>query len=57
MKLADLDLDKVYTLYALVDGKYAASRLMAEGDTITSSVLHGFKLDLSELFANMNGNS
>lgn len=34
----------------LTDGKYHPSRQMASGDVLTSSVLSGFSLDLSELF-------
>ncbi len=42
--------DNTFVVYTLVNGKYEPSRLMVAGDVITSSVLDGFSLDLTELF-------
>lgn len=39
-----------FLVYTLKAGRYSPSRLMAEGDVVTSSVLEGFSLDLEELF-------
>jgi Uma2 family endonuclease len=40
-------------IYTLVDGKYVPSRLFGAGDTVGSTVLEGFKLDLEEFFGDM----
>ena len=42
--------DETFLIYTLIDEKYQASRLMTYGDTVTSTVLPGFALDLTELF-------
>ncbi len=42
--------DNTFMVYTLIDGKYDASRLMVAGDVVSSSVLPGFSLDLTELF-------
>ncbi len=39
-----------FVVNTLVDGKYQPSRQMTIGDTVTSTVLPGFSLSLSELF-------
>jgi Uma2 family endonuclease len=46
--------DNTFIIYTLINGKYDASRLMVAGDVVTSSVLEGFSLDLTELFENLN---
>lgn len=38
------------TIYTLTDGKFHPSRMMTTGDIVTSSVLPGFELDLTEIF-------
>ncbi len=38
----------------LIDGKYNPSRLMTTGDIITSTVLPGFTLDISEIFKDIS---
>lgn len=40
--------------YTLVEGQYQPSRLLTTGDTVTSSTIHGFSLDLQDLFAKLN---
>ncbi len=45
--------DQTFLVYTLADGKYIPSRLMVAGDTMTSSVLEGFSLDLKALFDSM----
>jgi len=42
--------DETCVINTLQQGKYQASRVMTYGDTVTSSVLPGFQLDLTELF-------
>ncbi len=42
--------DRTFLVYTLKDGHYDASRLMVTGDVVTSSVLQGFSLDLSQVF-------
>jgi Uma2 family endonuclease len=42
--------DYTFMVYTLRDGKFSPSRLMVEGDIITSSVLSGFSMPLSDLF-------
>ncbi len=46
--------DKTFLVYTLKDGAYIPSRLMAVGHTVTSSVLQGFSLDLTDLFNSMD---
>ena len=46
--------NNTFIIYTLINGKYDASRLMVAGDVITSSVLDGFSLDLTELFEGIN---
>jgi len=45
--------DHSFLVYTLKDGKFFPSRLMTEGDIVTSSVLEGFALDLEELFGSI----
>jgi Uma2 family endonuclease len=42
--------DNTFVAYTLINGAYETSRIMVAGDIVTSSVLDGFSLDLSELF-------
>ena len=42
--------DQTFALYRLEAGTYQSSRLMVAGDIVTSTVLPGFTLNLSELF-------
>lgn len=42
--------DETFLVYTLSDGKYLSSRARTTGDIITSTVLPGFSLDLTELF-------
>ena len=37
-------------IYTLVEGEFQPSRLFTVGDTIQSSVIEGFELDLDEVF-------
>lgn len=46
--------DNTFIIYTLINGKYDASRLMVAGDVVTSSVLDGFSLNLTELFESLN---
>ncbi len=41
---------KTMLIYTLIDGKYTPSRLLVNSDVVTSSVLPGFTLHLSEVF-------
>ena len=43
--------EKTMLVYTLVDGKFSPSRLMVSDDVVTSAVLPGFSLDLTELFS------
>ena len=43
--------DKTFLVYTLRDGSYVPSRTMAPGDVVTSSVLPGFSMELTALFA------
>lgn len=45
--------DHSFLVYTLTNNKYVPSRLMAEGDIVTSTVLDGFSLDLQSLFDNI----
>ena len=38
------------TIYTLQDGKFHTSRILVAGDIVTTPVLPGFELDLTELF-------
>jgi len=42
-----------FLAYTLENGKYRASRLMAEGDVFHSAVLEGFSLDIKDMFDKM----
>lgn len=42
--------DYSFLIYTLRDGKFVPSRLMAEGDIVSSPLLPGFTLNLTELF-------
>jgi Uma2 family endonuclease len=46
--------NNTFTKYTLINDKYDASKLMTSGDIVTSSVLEGFSLDLTELFEHLN---
>jgi Uma2 family endonuclease len=43
--------EKTMLVYTLTNGKYVPSRLMVSGDLITSSVLPGFSMDLTDVFS------
>jgi len=43
--------DNTFVVYTLVDKHYVPSRIMVTGDVVKSTVLDGFSLDLTELFA------
>jgi len=45
--------EKTIMIYTLTSGKYIASRFMFAEDTVASSVLPGFSLDLNRLFASL----
>jgi len=45
---------KTLIIYILTDGKYIPSRLYGPGDTVSSTVLVGFELDLEEFFKDMD---
>ncbi|MEI7979289.1 MAG: Uma2 family endonuclease, partial [Bacteroidota bacterium] len=38
----------------LVDGKYISSRLLTNGDEITTPILPGFTLNLNDVFDNLD---
>jgi Uma2 family endonuclease len=42
--------DQTFLVYTLSDGRFKPSKLMVSGETIVSSVLPGFQLQLSEIF-------
>ncbi|NUM30867.1 MAG: Uma2 family endonuclease [Bacteroidetes bacterium] len=42
--------EQTVLIYKLVNGKYEPSRLLTKGDTITTSILEGFVLDLESVF-------
>ncbi|MES2701894.1 MAG: Uma2 family endonuclease [Bacteroidota bacterium] len=42
--------DSSFMAYTLCEGRYTPSRLMTLGDTVTSTVLADFTIDLTELF-------
>ncbi|WP_143962881.1 Uma2 family endonuclease [Litoribacter populi] len=46
-------LDQTLIIYMMKEGKYIPSRLFCAGDTVRSTVLEGFKLDLEEFFGDM----
>lgn len=43
--------DNTFVVYTLTNGSYVPSRIMVTGDVVKSTVLDGFALDLTELFA------
>lgn len=45
--------DNTFFAYTLINGRYQPSRIMVAGDVVTSTVLEGFSLDLTELFGEM----
>ena len=45
--------DNTFFAYTLINGRYQPSRIMVAGDVVTSTVLEGFSLDLTELFGDM----
>ena len=45
--------DYTFLMYTLTEGKFVPSRLMTEGDVVTSAVLPGFALDLEALFGSL----
>lgn len=45
--------DNTFVAYTLANGRYQPSRIMVAGDVVTSTVLEGFSLDLTELFGDM----
>ncbi len=45
--------DNTFVAYTLTNGRYQPSRIMVAGDVVTSTVLEGFSLDLTELFGDM----
>jgi Uma2 family endonuclease len=47
-------LDQTLIIYTLKEGKYVPSRLFGAGDTVGSTVLEGFKLDLEEFFGDLD---
>ena len=42
--------EKTLLIYTLTDGIFVPSRLMVKGDLVSSTLLPGFSLDLSEIF-------
>jgi len=44
-------IERTMFIYTLVDGKFSPSKLMVGGDVVTSAILPGFSLDLTELFS------
>ncbi len=42
--------DETVLVYTLTGGKYTASRMMVAGDSVHSTVLNGFSLDVARLF-------
>ncbi len=45
--------DYTFFVYTLRDGKFVPSKLMGEGDVVTSELLPGFSLSLTELFKDL----
>ncbi|MCD6012154.1 MAG: hypothetical protein K0Q79_2016 [Flavipsychrobacter sp.] len=43
--------EKTMLIYRLTDGKYVPSRLMVSGDIVTSTILPGFSMDLTDIFS------
>lgn len=41
-------------IYTLIDGKYVPSKLFTSGDVVESNCIKGFKLDLEEIFSNLD---
>lgn len=46
--------DQTFVVYTLHEGRFQMSPIKVPGDVITSSVLSGFTLDLTELFKNLD---
>ncbi|POY36679.1 hypothetical protein C3K47_09945 [Solitalea longa] len=46
--------NKTFLIYTLKEGQFQPSKLMTSGDTITTSILPGFVLDLTELFDDLD---
>lgn len=46
--------EKTMLVYTLTDGKYVPSRLMVSGDVVTSSILPGFSMDLTDIFSGLD---
>jgi Uma2 family endonuclease len=42
--------DQTFLVYTLINGSFKPSKLMASGETVVSSVLPGFQLQLSAIF-------
>ena len=42
--------EKTMFIYTLINGKYSPSKLLVSGDMVTSAILPGFSLDLTDLF-------
>lgn len=46
--------NKTFFCYTLIEGKFVPSRLLTSGDIVTSTVLIGFSIDLTEMFDLIN---
>lgn len=46
-----------FLVYTLQEGKFQAPIVKVPGETVTSTILHGFEIDLSELFENADPDS
>ncbi|NDC40837.1 MAG: Uma2 family endonuclease [Chitinophagia bacterium] len=46
--------DQLFTVYTLIDGKFVPGKQMVAGETVTSSVLPGFSINLAEMFATIS---
>lgn len=42
--------EQTLLIYTLIEGKYQSSRLFVSGDTVGSSCLEGFRLNLEDIF-------
>jgi Uma2 family endonuclease len=42
--------NQTFVVYTLVEGKYQSSRILVAGDTVVSTTLPGFSIELSKLF-------
>ena len=45
--------DRTVLVYSLINGQYAPSRLMTDGDVVASGTIAGFKVDLQNMFERM----